>query len=250
MKWKIHIMNLYPTILVHLRYAIIIIWTKFSEEFFWHILSTLPQTVKAGLKAKEDPGWYELGLPCKAWWYIPVYKQIHSLVHRFHCPLPSDKSTTSSFFMWPQLWLIFAYLKLAMGLTLSPLISTAWNWNCLSSLSDDGALIRGCTIGWDMPWCGTWWLQDTEGRANQEPVMVGGEGEAITDVTRGHLNCISLTPFFAPTLIWPPTDIPSSSSKSTKTAIPFFSSFWIQAHFCCYWDWHLLIHTMKAFCNL
>lgn len=36
-----------------------------------------------------------------------------------------------------------AYLKLAMGLTLSPLISPARNWTCLSCLSDDGPLMGG-----------------------------------------------------------------------------------------------------------
>lgn len=59
---------------------------------------------------------------------VPIKGQWISLPH-FH--------VTSSVFDFS------AYLKLAMGLTLSPLISPARNWTCLSCLSDDGPLMGG-----------------------------------------------------------------------------------------------------------
>ncbi len=49
---EIRIMDVQPTNLQQLRDAIISIWTKISEECFQHLVESMPQRIKAVLKAK------------------------------------------------------------------------------------------------------------------------------------------------------------------------------------------------------
>ncbi len=49
---EIHIMDVYPTNLQQLCDAIMSIWTKISEECFQHLVESVPQRIKAVLKAK------------------------------------------------------------------------------------------------------------------------------------------------------------------------------------------------------
>ncbi len=55
---EIRIMDVQPTNLQQLCDAIISIWTKISEEFFQHLVESMPQRIKAVLKAKGGPNWY------------------------------------------------------------------------------------------------------------------------------------------------------------------------------------------------
>ncbi len=49
------IMDVQPTNLQQLRDAIMSIWTKISEECFQHLVESMPQSIKAVLKAKGGP---------------------------------------------------------------------------------------------------------------------------------------------------------------------------------------------------
>ncbi len=49
---EIHIMDVQPTNLQQLCDAIMSIWTKISEECFQHLVESMPQRIKAVLKAK------------------------------------------------------------------------------------------------------------------------------------------------------------------------------------------------------
>ncbi len=51
-KHEIHIMDVQPTNLQHLRDVIMSIWTKISEECFQHLVESMPRRIKAVLKAK------------------------------------------------------------------------------------------------------------------------------------------------------------------------------------------------------
>ncbi len=50
---EIRIMDVQPTNLQQLRDAIISIWTKIFEECFQHLVESMPQRIKAVLKAKK-----------------------------------------------------------------------------------------------------------------------------------------------------------------------------------------------------
>ncbi len=60
MKREIRIMNAQPTNLQQLRDAIMSIWTKISEEFFQHLVESMPRRIKAVQNAKGGPTWYWL----------------------------------------------------------------------------------------------------------------------------------------------------------------------------------------------
>ncbi len=51
-------MEVQPTNLQQLRDVIMSIWTKISEEYFQHLVESMPQRIKAVLKAKRGPAWY------------------------------------------------------------------------------------------------------------------------------------------------------------------------------------------------
>ncbi len=51
-------MDVQPTNLQQLRDAIMSIWTKISEECFQHLVESMPQRMKAVLKAKVGPTRY------------------------------------------------------------------------------------------------------------------------------------------------------------------------------------------------
>ncbi len=55
---EIHITDVQPTNLEQLRDAIVSIWTKISEECFQHLVESVPQRIKAVLKAKLGPTRY------------------------------------------------------------------------------------------------------------------------------------------------------------------------------------------------
>ncbi len=55
---EICIMDVQPTNLQQLRDAIMSIWTKISEECFQHLVESMPQRIKAVLKAKGGPTQY------------------------------------------------------------------------------------------------------------------------------------------------------------------------------------------------
>ncbi len=46
------------TNLQQLRDAIMSIWTKICEEFFQHLVESMPRRIKAVLKVKGGPTWY------------------------------------------------------------------------------------------------------------------------------------------------------------------------------------------------
>ncbi len=58
---EIRILDVQPTNLQQLRDAIISIWTKIFEECFQHLVESMPQRIKAVLKAKRGPNWYLQG---------------------------------------------------------------------------------------------------------------------------------------------------------------------------------------------
>ncbi len=62
---EIHIMDEHPTNLQQLCDAIMTIWTKISEECFHHIVESMPQRIKAVLKAKGVASRYWQGVPNK-----------------------------------------------------------------------------------------------------------------------------------------------------------------------------------------
>ncbi len=55
---EIRIMDVQPTNLQQLHDAIMSIWTKISEECFQHLVESMPQRIKAVLKAKRGPTRY------------------------------------------------------------------------------------------------------------------------------------------------------------------------------------------------
>ncbi len=55
---EILIMDVQPTNLQQLRDAIMSIWTKISEEWFQHLVESMPRAIKAVLKAKVGPSRY------------------------------------------------------------------------------------------------------------------------------------------------------------------------------------------------
>ncbi len=55
---EIHIMDVQPINLQQLHDAIMSIWTKISEECFQHLVESMPQRIKAVLKAKGGPTRY------------------------------------------------------------------------------------------------------------------------------------------------------------------------------------------------
>ncbi len=57
-KREILIMDVQPTDLQQLCDAIMSIWTKISEEYFQHLVESMPRRIKAVLKAKGDPTRY------------------------------------------------------------------------------------------------------------------------------------------------------------------------------------------------
>ncbi len=57
-EWEIHIMDVQPTNLQQLCEALMSIWTKISEECFQHLVKSMPQRIKAVLKAKVFPTRY------------------------------------------------------------------------------------------------------------------------------------------------------------------------------------------------
>ncbi len=54
-EWEIRIMDVQPKNLQQLSDAIMSIWTKISEECFQHLVESMPQRIKAVLKAKGGP---------------------------------------------------------------------------------------------------------------------------------------------------------------------------------------------------
>ncbi len=55
---EIRIMDVQPTNLQQLRDAIMSIWIKISEEYFQHLVESMPQRIKAVLKANGGPTRY------------------------------------------------------------------------------------------------------------------------------------------------------------------------------------------------
>ncbi len=55
---EICILDVQLTNLQQLRDAIMLIWTKISEECFHHFIESMPQRIKAVLKAKGGPARY------------------------------------------------------------------------------------------------------------------------------------------------------------------------------------------------
>ncbi len=71
---EIRILDVQLTNLQQLRDAIMTIWTKISEECLQHLVESMPQIIKAVLKAKGGPTMYLQGLPNKvASEYIYIY---------------------------------------------------------------------------------------------------------------------------------------------------------------------------------
>ncbi len=64
-KREIRIMDVQPTNQQQLHHAIMSIWTKISEECFQHLVESIPQNIKAVLKAKGGPTRYMQGVPNK-----------------------------------------------------------------------------------------------------------------------------------------------------------------------------------------
>ncbi len=62
---EIHIMDVQPTNLQQLRDTIMSIWTKISEECFQNLVESMPQRIKAVLKAKRSPTQYLQSVPYK-----------------------------------------------------------------------------------------------------------------------------------------------------------------------------------------
>ncbi len=77
-------MNVQPTNLQQLRDAIMLIWTKISEECFQHLVESMPQRIKAVLKAKEvQPGTskvYLIKWPVSVCIYIYIYLVLVSVL--------------------------------------------------------------------------------------------------------------------------------------------------------------------------
>lgn len=79
----------------------------------------------------------------------------------------------------------YAYLKLAMGITLRPLISPARNWTffylvylMMAPNGEGGVTFSSACLDVGLDGCGT------ERREGQSSLTVGGEGETITDAAR------------------------------------------------------------------
>ncbi len=58
-------MDVQPTNLQQLCDAIMSIWTKISEEYFQHLVESMPRITKAVLKAKRGLTRYKQGVPNK-----------------------------------------------------------------------------------------------------------------------------------------------------------------------------------------
>lgn len=74
---------------------------------------------------------------------FPLFPPPSSLSLLLSVPIKGQWISLPYFQVTSSVFDFYAYLKLAMGLTLSPLISPARNWTCLSCLSDDGPLMGG-----------------------------------------------------------------------------------------------------------
>lgn len=74
---------------------------------------------------------------------FPLFSPPSSLSLLLSVPIKGQWISLPYFQVTSSVFDFYAYLKLAMGLTLSPLISPARNWTCLSCLSDDGPLMGG-----------------------------------------------------------------------------------------------------------
>ncbi len=83
---EIRILDVQLTNLQQLRDAIMTIWTKISEECLQHLVESMPQIIKAVLKAKGGPTMYLQGLPNKvASEYIyTVYIYIYIYIYYIH----------------------------------------------------------------------------------------------------------------------------------------------------------------------
>ncbi len=84
---RYRIMDEQLTNLQQLRDAIMSIWTKISEEYFQHLVESMPRRIKTVLKAKGGPTRYEQGVPNKVasecvyiYIYISKYTEILMLV--------------------------------------------------------------------------------------------------------------------------------------------------------------------------
>ncbi len=74
---EIRFMDVQPTNLQQLRDAIMSIWTKISEECFQHLVESMPQIIKAVLKAKVvQPGTSKVYL---IKWPVSVYTHIYTV---------------------------------------------------------------------------------------------------------------------------------------------------------------------------
>ncbi len=80
-EWEIHIMDVQPTNLLQLQDDIMSIWTKISEECFQNLVESMPQRIKAVLKAKwVQPGTSKVDLikwPVNVYTYIYIYIYIY-----------------------------------------------------------------------------------------------------------------------------------------------------------------------------
>ncbi len=69
-------MDVQPTNLQQLRNAIMSIWTKISEECFQHLVESMPQRIKAVMKAKGVQSGtskvYLIKWPVSVYIYIPL----------------------------------------------------------------------------------------------------------------------------------------------------------------------------------
>ncbi len=82
---EIRIMDVQPPNLQQLRDAIMSIWTKISEEYFQYLVETMPQRIKAVLKANGGPTRYGQGVPNK-------------VANECICTVPIEILHTPSFF--------------------------------------------------------------------------------------------------------------------------------------------------------
>lgn len=74
---------------------------------------------------------------------FPFFPPPSSLSLLLSVPIKGQWISLPYFHVTSSVFDFYADLKLAMGLALSPLISPARNWTCLSCLSDDGPLMGG-----------------------------------------------------------------------------------------------------------
>ncbi len=80
---EIRIMDVQPTNLQQLRDAIMSIWTKISEEYFQHLVKSMPRRIQAVLKAKGCPTLFFCSI---VFFYSVLVKVIYNFTyHRFCC---------------------------------------------------------------------------------------------------------------------------------------------------------------------